>query len=87
MTHNPDLEILLQLKYCERCGGLFFRPQGTRQVFCAICVKEPDAVLRHRERPLDPKPAPARKLEAGAWYGPMSGVVQSLQGVSAGGAA
>jgi len=28
----------LELKYCERCGGLWVRPQGSEQVYCAPCV-------------------------------------------------
>jgi hypothetical protein len=27
----------LELKYCERCGGLWLRPMGGGQVYCAAC--------------------------------------------------
>ena len=30
--------IQLELKYCERCGGLGLRPQGSDLVFCAACT-------------------------------------------------
>lgn len=30
-------EIQVELKYCERCGGLWLRPQGTNGVYCASC--------------------------------------------------
>ena len=30
--------IQLELKYCERCGGLWLRPQGSELVFCAPCA-------------------------------------------------
>jgi LSD1 subclass zinc finger protein len=30
-------EILIELKYCERCGGLWLRPQGAERVYCAGC--------------------------------------------------
>jgi len=30
-------EILIELKYCERCGGLWLRPQGSGAVYCAGC--------------------------------------------------
>jgi hypothetical protein len=30
-------EILVELKYCERCGGLWLRPQGTDTVYCGGC--------------------------------------------------
>jgi len=28
----------VELKYCERCGGLFLRPQQTEVVHCAGCT-------------------------------------------------
>ena len=28
----------LELKYCERCGGLWLRPQGGAAVYCASCA-------------------------------------------------
>ena len=30
-------EIQVELKYCERCGGLWLRPQGAGGVYCASC--------------------------------------------------
>lgn len=30
--------IHLELKYCERCGGLWLRPKGSDMVFCAACA-------------------------------------------------
>ncbi len=30
--------IQLELKYCERCGGLWFRQQGSPDVYCATCA-------------------------------------------------
>ena len=30
-------EIQVELKYCERCGGLWLRPQGTDGVYCGSC--------------------------------------------------
>ena len=30
-------EIQVELKYCERCGGLWLRPQRTEGVYCAGC--------------------------------------------------
>jgi hypothetical protein len=33
-----DIEVLqLELKYCERCGGLWLRVRGTQDVYCAPC--------------------------------------------------
>ena len=33
---NPKLE----LKYCERCGGLWLRPLGSEVVYCAACAED-----------------------------------------------
>jgi Zn-finger nucleic acid-binding protein len=30
--------IQLELKYCERCGGLWLRPLGADQVYCPPCI-------------------------------------------------
>jgi len=30
--------IQLELKYCERCGGLWLRPKGSELVFCVSCA-------------------------------------------------
>lgn len=29
-----------ELKYCERCGGLWLRPAGGRQIYCVACSGE-----------------------------------------------
>jgi Zn-finger nucleic acid-binding protein len=29
--------IEVELKYCERCGGLWLRRKGLTQVYCATC--------------------------------------------------
>jgi len=36
-----ELEIVfLQLKYCERCGGLWLRQQGETHVYCGPCARQ-----------------------------------------------
>jgi hypothetical protein len=37
-TANLDEECL-ELKYCERCGGLWLRPAGGEQIYCVICAR------------------------------------------------
>jgi Zn-finger nucleic acid-binding protein len=32
-------ESSLELKYCERCGGLWLRPVGGKQIYCRICSR------------------------------------------------
>jgi Zn-finger nucleic acid-binding protein len=34
---DPGL-VHLELKYCERCGGLWLRPAGTSKVYCGGCA-------------------------------------------------
>lgn len=31
-------ELEVELKYCERCGGLWLRPVGGRQIYCPPCI-------------------------------------------------
>ncbi|MGA8212253.1 MAG: hypothetical protein WB799_01570 [Candidatus Sulfotelmatobacter sp.] len=33
-------ELQFELKYCERCGGLWLRPVGGGQIYCAVCGRE-----------------------------------------------
>jgi hypothetical protein len=33
-------EVQFELKYCERCGGLWLRPVGGGQVYCVDCGRE-----------------------------------------------
>jgi Zn-finger nucleic acid-binding protein len=33
-------ELRLELKYCERCGGLWLRECGAGKVYCASCERE-----------------------------------------------
>jgi Zn-finger nucleic acid-binding protein len=30
-------KLSLELKYCERCGGLWLRPVGGEQIYCVAC--------------------------------------------------
>lgn len=34
---EPGKEVAVELKYCERCGGLWLRPQGGEGVYCPGC--------------------------------------------------
>ncbi len=36
---DPEI-VLLELKYCERCGGLWLRVRGAADVYCALCTVE-----------------------------------------------
>ena len=52
---TEGLEIIrLELKYCERCGGLWLRTHGTGDLYCPACAGEmlelPAARGRRRPR-------------------------------------
>jgi len=36
-------EVKIELKYCERCGGLFLRRAGQAEVYCVPCAPQ----MRH----------------------------------------
>jgi len=43
--------IQLELKYCERCGGLWLRRLGDAEVFCTPCrVAAPEHAIGRRVR-------------------------------------
>jgi hypothetical protein len=37
LASSPTDEVSLELKYCERCGGLWLRPVGGGQIYCVTC--------------------------------------------------
>lgn len=51
--------IHLELKYCERCGALWLRLQGSDALFCAGCAR---SMVRSRtpsmERAIQPREGP-----------------------------
>ena len=48
-----ELELVaLELKYCERCGGLWLRPFGMEEVYCTACIpKVAEFPVFHRRGP------------------------------------
>ena len=52
---EPDeVEVLqLELKYCERCGGLWLRVRGTQDIYCSSCAAAMSevAISRRSKRP------------------------------------
>ena len=50
-TENTEI-IELELKYCERCGGLWLRIRGRDDVYCSSCALQisdlPGAPVRKR---------------------------------------
>lgn len=56
--------IQLDLKYCERCGGLWLRPLKTNGVYCARCKQHFEALPARSAAP--PLKARRRKSRARA---------------------
>lgn len=56
---NKISEMQVELKYCERCGGLWLRQCGIPRVYCADCVP------RIAELPLPTKQLQIVKLSLG----------------------
>ena len=50
---TEGLEVIrLELKYCERCGGLWMRVGGSGDVYCPSCAVEMlDLPTRRRRKP------------------------------------
>ncbi|MFZ0860912.1 MAG: hypothetical protein WAN18_09545 [Candidatus Sulfotelmatobacter sp.] len=54
-------EIHVELKYCERCGGLWLRRQDVEGVYCASCQMHLAAMPNPEEAP-SAEPRPRRKV-------------------------
>jgi Zn-finger nucleic acid-binding protein len=54
---SKTLEVIqLELKYCERCGGLWLRRQGVADVYCMACAGEmPEFSGRRKSKPRLPR--------------------------------
>jgi Zn-finger nucleic acid-binding protein len=52
-TEGPITEV--ELKYCERCGGLWLRTGGDSEVYCASCRAHHAQWPRLGERPSKPR--------------------------------
>lgn len=103
MKESIEGRIRVELKYCERCGGLWFRRSESGASLCGPCtVEEPRVSGRYRmqEQSIGKgKEENRESFDSGAfrvcgqgdnrgcqkeWLGPMSAIVESLQGVAMG---
>jgi Zn-finger nucleic acid-binding protein len=48
--------LTIELKYCERCGGLWLRHEGSQQVYCVNCAPAMAQVARGAKK----RPAPVK---------------------------
>ena len=55
--------VSLHLKYCERCGGLWLRPEGTATPYCPACEQSLAALPARSPRP-ERKIVPATRVLA-----------------------
>jgi len=54
----------VELKICERCGGLWFRPQGSQWVYCAACHERLLDMPKAAEKPSQKRPRVGLQAEA-----------------------
>jgi hypothetical protein len=47
----------LELKYCERCGGLWLRPRGSPRIYCRPCFSIMVEILSLRAQKGEPRRA------------------------------
>ena len=69
-------ELQLELKYCERCGGLWLRPVGGGQIYCMSCGREM-AQLPPASKVLDTAQLP----QGPRWEGDDGGIGEGDEGV------
>jgi len=56
--------IQLELKYCERCGGLWLRPRDSELAFCGRCAK---AIAGLRVQLNDADPSLLKTQQSAFW--------------------
>ena len=48
---NKNIEVRVELKYCEHCGGLWVRERGAGVVFCERCQPKVDDLPMRKKKP------------------------------------
>jgi hypothetical protein len=83
-------ETQVELKYCERCGGLWLRAQGTNGIYCASCCVWLAAARSPARQPLRSRKSWRRKergrqqsRDVGSERGQNPSEIDYLQGVAA----
>jgi Zn-finger nucleic acid-binding protein len=57
-------EVQFELKYCERCGGLWLRPMRGEQIYCGACWSE-----MKKLPPVSHRAESTRVPKEPRWYG------------------
>ena len=73
-------EVRVELKYCERCGGLFLRQPGEDRAYCVLCMVHFAQRLESEEKQNSVSPRKARKRRAVLGR---AGQIGCLRGVAA----
>jgi len=84
ITEVSDTEAELELKYCERCGGLFLRVAGVSLIYCGVCKLAVAKWLRKAKTEMVTSarvPRRAKICRARTAAGPLRHRIDSLQGV------
>jgi len=56
MTQEQEAEMKIELKYCERCGGLWLRRAGEPEAYCRTCAPAMrDMAFSRKKRPGRPR--------------------------------
>jgi hypothetical protein len=64
--NSAETLIYFELKYCERCGGLWLRPCAATAVYCSPCARQMAEVARQPLRHAAPGSRAAIALIAAA---------------------
>ena len=52
MESLEDLLVAMELKYCERCGGLWLREKECQEIYCPGCAPEMAGLPKARSKPV-----------------------------------
>ncbi len=66
ISRLESAQVQVELKYCERCGGLFLRPQAGEVVYCSRCTADL-AARSHVGDGVNRLAAPLAELASRAW--------------------
>jgi hypothetical protein len=89
ISRMESAQVQVELKYCERCGGLFLRPPATEVVYCGGCTahltarpyRQEEFEPAPRRRARNPRMVKGPKLQKHELHG--AAQVEYLEGVAA----